>query len=401
MKNHGRFSCLPFSEKTGVKVKLPTDIINIIMSYTDTYTLRPWILKHIKKLDWRLLSSNPKSTNLLQTYIQNINWSNLVCNSSTLDLMINNKNKPFWVQLTLSQDINALSFLEKNITKLDEYVSRFDLHRKPGWIYLSQNQHPLAIQIIEKHLDKVDWSGLSSNPSAVHILEKNMDKVNWNELSKNPQGIYLIEKHLDQKKIDVKDISWELMSGNPNGVSLIEKYLDKKIIDPNDLAWDILSSNPNGMHIWKKYMDWVDWRELSLNPYALSLLENHIECVDWNQISQSDHPSMIEFIEKHLDKVNEDIYENFWQNISENPLAISIINKNPEKVDLWYLSSNPEAVHILKENLNELNWERLSSNPSALEVLKENQDKIDWTELTKNSGIFIKDPKVYKILYDI
>lgn len=55
-----------------------------------------------------------------------------------------------------------------------------DNQDKINWSWLSQN--PNAIHFLEENLDKIDWKMLSLNPSAIHLLEKNQHKINWNIL---------------------------------------------------------------------------------------------------------------------------------------------------------------------------------------------------------------------------
>ena len=42
-------------------------------------------------------------------------------------------------------------------------------------------------------------------------------------------------------------------------------------------------------------------------------------------------------------------------------------------------------------NLEKLNWLELSANPKAIELLEKNRDKIDWYQLSLNPSIFELD----------
>ena len=46
-----------------------------------------------------------------------------------------------------------------------------------------------------------------------------------------------------------------------------------------------------------------------------------------------------------------DIKKVNWLNLSRNPNAIHILEKNLYKADLEWLSDNPSAIHILEKNL--------------------------------------------------
>ena len=79
--------------------------------------------------------------------------------------------------------------------------------------------------------------------------------------------------------------------------------------------------------------------------------------------------------------------------LSVNPRAIDYLEKNPDKIDWFYLSLNPAAIPLLQENPDKIDWTWLSANTSALQLLEENQLKIDWWELSKNPEIFEYDYK--------
>jgi hypothetical protein len=45
-------------------------------------------------------------------------------------------------------------------------------------------------------------------------------------------------------------------------------------------------------------------------------------------------------------------------------------------LDWKMLSRNPNAISILEKNLDKVNWEILSSNPNAIHILEKNLDKV-------------------------
>jgi hypothetical protein len=55
------------------------------------------------------------------------------------------------------------------------------------------------------------------------------------------------------------------------------------------------------------------------------------------------------------------------------------------------LSGNPAAISILEKNIDKVNWVKLSINPGAIDILEKNQDKIDWVQLSQNPAIFVLD----------
>ena len=57
---------------------------------------------------------------------------------------------------------------------------------------------------------------------------------------------------------------------------------------------------------------------------------------------------------------------------------------NNHKINWSYLSNNPNAISLLEKNFDKINWYNLSSNPNAISLLDANPDKIVWCELSKN-----------------
>ena len=59
-----------------------------------------------------------------------------------------------------------------------------------------------------------------------------------------------------------------------------------------------------------------------------------------------------------------------------------------DKLDWDNLSENPDAIHLLEQNMNKINFAYLSKNPSIFEIDKK-QLKIDITEKAKIIDKFI------------
>jgi hypothetical protein len=64
------------------------------------------------------------------------------------------------------------------------------------------------------------------------------------------------------------------------------------------------------------------------------------------------------------------------------------LGKNLEKIDWGLLSENPSAISILEKNNDKIDWSQLCLNPNATPLLKNNQDKIDWNLFVSNPSIF-------------
>ena len=90
----------------------------------------------------------------------------------------------------------------------------------------------------------------------------------------------------------------------------------------------------------------------------------------------------ISMLEKNLDKID-------WSNLSSNINAIPILEKNLDKVHWSNLSSNINAIPILEKNLDKIDWSKLSSNINAISILEKNPDKVNWSNLSKNINMNI------------
>lgn len=87
--------------------------------------------------------------------------------------------------------------------------------------------------------------------------------------------------------------------------------------------------------------------------------------------------------------------------MSENPEALAILKKNPNKIK-WAnlcLNENPEALELLEDNVDKIDWRMLSRNPLGVDLISKNLSKLYyecWSELSTNPGIFEIDYEVLK-----
>ena len=63
-----------------------------------------------------------------------------------------------------------------------------------------------------------------------------------------------------------------------------------------------------------------------------------------------------------LDWINEEKIS--WCELSRNPNAIDLLERNPEKIHWFWLSQNPNATRLLEKNPEKICWSLLSHNPS-------------------------------------
>lgn len=129
----------------------------------------------------------------------------------------------------------------------------------------------------------------------------------------------------------------------------------------------------------------IIWNNLSKNPHAIPLLEKNPEKINW--IYLSENPAAIPILKKNLEKVN-------WISLSRNPVAISILEENADKINWLSLSENPNAIPLLEKHPYKINGHYLSSNPAAIPLLKKYPEKINWSE-------FFRNPNAIHVIKDI
>jgi hypothetical protein len=87
-------------------------------------------------------------------------------------------------------------------------------------------------------------------------------------------------------------------------------------------------------------------------------------------------------LEKNLNIINalkpKSKYDTYsaWYYLSRNKRAISIIEKNLDKVHWSALSANPNAIHILENNINKIDFNELCQNPNGVQIVDKYIDRI-------------------------
>ena len=257
---------------------------------------------------------------------------------------------------------------------------------KLNWLCLSMN--PNAMPLIEQHLeerkDDLNWSVLCSNPAIGSLLKPELfrlceKEIDWKYLSRNPHVIPFLEKHLNK-------VDWYYLCENEESISILEQH-------PEKIEWLALSSNPNAMHLLRKNQDKIRWGRLccNTNPEAILLLETRIhariesripsENIYWHGLS--DNPNALPLLEKYPDKI-------VWSHASMNPGILPLLEKNLDKVEWTYMCNDEitvEVVHFLEKHVDKLCedcWHLLSERPVAVPLLEKYPEYIDWVRLSRN-----------------
>ena len=210
-----------------------------------------------------------------------------------------------------------------------------------------------------------------------------LDLKNIYEIIVKPK--YTLE-WVDESKFNLKEDTFNVSEA----IEFIKQVVEE---EPDKINWNLLclNKNPEAIKIIEDYIekdgekiDKYCWRNLSGNPSAICILEKNLDKVDWPYLSRN--KNAIHLLEKNPDKID-------WSTLSRNSNAIHLLEKNPEKIDWLYLSQNKNAIHMLEKNLDKVNWTTLSGNPNAIHLLENNTDKIDWIELARNTN-----PKAMNII---
>jgi hypothetical protein len=115
-------------------------------------------------------------------------------------------------------------------------------------------------------------------------------------------------------------------------------------------------------------MDKIDWRYLSLNPNAISLLERNIDKIDWHFMSRYGDLNLMVLLNNHIDKIN-------WNGLSANKNAKSILEKNINKINWLNLIGNRGTIDLLIQNI-----EIVIKTPSYLRYLNNVIYEQMWNE---------------------
>lgn len=75
--------------------------------------------------------------------------------------------------------------------------------------------------------------------------------------------------------------------------------------------------------------------------------------------------------------------------IDVNDLFWNTLPLNPYKTYWPELSRDTPVIHLAENQV--VDWEQLSANPGAIHILEKNKEKIDWIALSENPAIMTYD----------
>ena len=308
------------------------------------------------------------------------------------ELMCSNKMVFNMMIKVLDTDKKKLRKICKKINILKEYINS-----SPETIKNKMKEYKTPILKLPEELRVIVFEQYEKILNLVLRDWIPIDKLSWKNLSGNPNAIKLLDANPDK-------IDWHYLSGNPNGFDLIKKYVIGDKEQEDKISWHILALNSKAAIklLETKILEddsSTSWYLLAQNPDAISIIRKYPNKIDWNAISKNSNA--IDIIqkkweeEKILIKTKHPIYTYLklhhivsWDLLSGNTGAFDLLR---EKIQME--KDMPPDEYKLLSYKERIDWESLSGNPETVELLEENRDKIVWQNLSNNSN-----PKAIQLL---
>ncbi len=262
--------------------------------------------------------------------------------------------------------------------------------------------HPIKFENSEKWMYTYRVIAPYLNPHTnitknYYLGYKYSDYLYYVSMHPSNHAVSLLIKNPDKINLDGL-----IKNTNPNIGPLLEHSLE--LFTENHWRWmSSFSSNPTIIDFLEKHLDKVLLCYLSNNTCndAIKILEKKMDDISiWCYSNLSANPSAINIIKNNIINI-------WWPSICQNahPEAISILEKNVDKIDFYELSSNYNAIHILEQNLDKIDMFRLSTNPNAMNILMKHPELIDDVGILANPNALsyleshVKDNKTNSLDY--
>ena len=321
------------------------------------------------KINWKLLSANPKAIKILKEEYDNPNsdklvWSALCSNPNAFDILKEeykeypNSNKLVWSAICSNPNPKIVKLLEKELKIFPQHIDmnalagnkttevikflndNFDLKINEDidfWRILFGNSNSEILEIIKnvlpinRFLPTSSLSKYGSKEIIAFLREKaNNHLISLSDLASNPlpEAIALLKEKLTKNKITPVICKSLSENSNPGVITLLEKEFIKNHDNP-DILWRTLSSNTNKevIDLLRKRMNY----ENSLTKKRYHNL-NMFHMINWDIVSKN--PNAINLIKDRI------VYQNLMVNFDR-----------------------------LKDNESKINWKALSTNPSIFAIV--------------------------------
>ena len=320
-----------------------------------------------------------------------IDWRELSTNSNTIELLYNNYNKIDWFYL--SSNPNAIDLIKERVeyeNTLNEYEYKLLENNKIDWNDLSSN--PNAIELLKAYPEKIDWGRLDCNENTIDLFKERV--IYENGLSKEEY------EKLGDNKINWLSICENDCYDNYNSNIIRERFkyeislnIEKQLSldEETYIRWDILSNteNMNVIELLEEKLEYenglTEEEYIRLNEYSdrcvclLSLVcnENATKLIKNKNIIEllTNNPHKIDWNSRYEDSC---ITDNFIE------LLNKLFEKNPDEICWITISSypfneNPNIIMLLKKRLRYEN-----------SLSKEEYDKLKY-KINRNALYIVQD----------
>ena len=157
-----------------------------------------------------------------------------------------------------------------------------------------------------------------------------------------------------------------------------------------------------------KLREWIHpsilvWKQLSTNPNAIDMLEKNLDKVDWSYIFYNPNAIRITGVSNRanaFDNPKQSDDKKWWVWCFEHPYLFDIERRYDVDIGEYVIPIFDEQHLYDYKNIdyNSIDWQYLSYNPYAIELLEKNLDKVDWRILSGNrNAIRILEQNLDKI----
>lgn len=250
--------------------RFPNVIRAIIIEYTASWRLLPWISEN--EINWRYLGKNqhPAALDLMHLHMDKAIWTFASANPIHWPWL---KNHPEFIDIDFAiENTNSDAF---------EYIVA-NLHRTQ-WTYETIASNPIMIPWLTTQYAHgyVSWNGLCRNEAAQSMVMAHFDDIDWNDLHLNtaPWALKLCEDNPD--KYD------SALAANSAGFDLLVKSADRAGKALEDFVdYDHLSCNndPRAIKLIMTKPLEISWEEFSQLPNAVSHFCNNKHNLDWETL---------------------------------------------------------------------------------------------------------------------
>jgi hypothetical protein len=225
------------------------------------------------------------------------------------------------------------------------------------------------------------------------------DKLDFSRLARNPHpgALELLDRVLKERPSTPSDsVIGEVCEGlsqnsNPNAILILIN-----IFDSRDALYPLWSNQLTTKRV-------CVWGNLSRHqdPLAMTILSKRPNKIEWHALSKNPSPAAADLLRKYPGNI-------IWNSLARNTgkCAIALMAAHLDRVDWDHLAHNtaPEAVALMEAHLDRVSWYNLLLNPApeAAALVEANLDRLRVNSLDRHTEALILNhsPAVSSIIAD-